>query len=158
MKKVFLIIFYLVVFGCVTYNKTPEKASNGRADTQGQFMVERYYGLIGIKNGNAFEVFEPGHGGGGLLKFNRDGSFEASSGVNNGFGKYSYKSATAEFSPLVIDLVGVTRMAGETAQANAFDALFFKNLSQCKLVKIEGNVIKLADAQKNELLWFYVKR
>ena len=49
-------------------------------------------------------------------------------------------------------------MAGETTQANAFDALFFKNLSQCKLVKIEGNVIKLADAQKNELLWFYVKR
>lgn len=157
MKKFFTILLCLTAFGCATSNNGTIGKNVIKNEEAGTLMINRYYELIGINNNGEFVLFEPGHGGAGLIKFNANGSFEATSGINNGFGKYTYKNTHAEFATLTIDSLGVTRMASENAQANAFDVLFFGNLDSCKFIAIEGTVIKLFDAQKNEQMRFYLR-
>lgn len=164
-KNLALFIILLLVFGCETMNKNTnklsdngfEKESSHQSREMGKLVYNRYYELVGIKNGNEFVIFEPGHGNAGLLKLNSDSSFEASSGINSGFGKYTYKNAKREFADFMIDSLGVTKMAGPNDQANFFDALFFRTLKLCKYVKVEGKIIKLHDASKNNIMNFYLR-
>lgn len=166
MKKILALFIILLLFcGCETLNKNTGKADDKnhktekpqKADKTGNIAFNRYYELIGIKNNNDFIVFEPGHGNAGLLKLNSDGSFEASSGVNSGFGKYTYKNPKREFADFSIANLGVTKIAGTNDQANFFDALFFRTLKLCKYVKVEGKIIKFYNASKINIMNFYIR-
>lgn len=162
MKKFFLITgFVCLVTACATVSTAKEHStmnkSNGSTE-DAQLVTDRYYELVGIKGPDEFIVIEPEHGGGGLISFGSDGTVSATSGINRGYGQYRYKKLRGNFDELRISQMGVTLMLGANEQENLFDRLFFQHLNDCKYIQCEGSIIKLYDADKTNLLNFYLKK
>lgn len=151
MKKILICLAAFACIGCTTVRTADD-------EKKGDLATDKYYQLVGIKNGDEFIKIEPEHGSNALINFHSDGRIETTSGVNLGHGSYFYSPVgSADFSKLEIKQLGVTRMAAENEQANFFDMLYYKNLSNCAYAAFQDRIIKLYDKNKTELLEFYLK-
>lgn len=158
MKK-FAIVFccVLLLFACKTIDEKKVSMQEKGSVKSNALQFGKYYELVGIKNGDAFEVFEPRHGGGGLILFREDGKLSSTSGLNSGTGLYTLKEKSSGFYEFNIQNMGVTLMLGSNEKESFFDSLFFTLLQDTSFIKAEEKILSFYNAKKELVLQFYLK-
>ncbi|CEM61425.1 META domain-containing protein [Treponema phagedenis] len=111
--------------------------------------------LAGYRSEQGFIPLEPEHGSFGKIKFESDGKFSATSGVNLGNGSWKKgKKVSENLYALSLGTIGVTRMAAENEISAKFDSDFFTLLGKTAYIQFEADGFKLLDEKQEQLLYF----